>query len=86
MGFVTRLCADQEGLLAEARALAEELAGLPPIAVQGIKEVANYGRDHGAPLGLEYVAQRNAAVVPNEDMLEAVAAFLEKRAPRFKGR
>lgn len=54
MGFVTRLCADQEGLLAEARALAEELAGLPPIAVQGIKEVANYGRDHGAPLGLDH--------------------------------
>jgi len=32
------------------------------------------------------VAQRNAAVVPNDDMMEAVAAFLEKRAPNFRGR
>ncbi|HOX16392.1 MAG TPA: enoyl-CoA hydratase-related protein [Smithellaceae bacterium] len=70
----------------EARILAEEIASLAPLAVQGIKEVANYSRDHGIQQGLEYVAQRNASVVPNEDMMEAVAAFLEKRSPRFNGR
>ena len=70
----------------EARILAEEIASLAPLAVQGIKEVANYSRDHGIQQGLEYVAQRNAALVPNEDMMEAVAAFLEKRIPQFKGR
>ncbi len=86
MGYVTRLCDDHEALVNEARAIALELAGLPPLAVQGIKEVANYGRDHGVPDALEYVAQRNAAVVPNEDMIEAIGAFLEKRAPVFKGR
>ena len=63
-----------------------EIASLAPLAVQGIKEVANYSRDHGIQQGLEYVAQRNAAVVPNEDMMEAVSAFLEKRIPRFNGR
>ena len=65
---------------------AEEIANLAPLAVQGLKEVANYSRDHGIQQGLEYVAQRNAAVVPNEDMIEAVSAFLEKRTPRFNGR
>jgi enoyl-CoA hydratase len=86
MGYITRLCEDKESLFEEARKLAEEIAGLPPIAVQGVKEVANYSRDHGLQQGLDFVAQRNAAVVPNEDMMEAVAAFLEKRPPQFKGR
>jgi enoyl-CoA hydratase len=86
MGYITRLCQDRETLLEEARKLAEEIAGLSPLAVQGVKEVANYTRDQGFHQGLEYVAQRNAAVVPNEDMIEAVAAFLEKRTPHFKGR
>jgi len=86
MGYITRLCENGQALFDEARKLAEEIAGLPPLAVQGIKEVANYSRDHGIQQGLEYVAQRNAAVVPNDDMMEAVAAFLEKRAPNFRGR
>ena len=86
MGYITRLCEDSQALFEEARILAEEIASLAPLAVQGIKEVANYSRDHGIQQGLEYVAQRNAALVPNEDMMEAVAAFLEKRIPQFKGR
>ncbi len=86
MGYITRLCPDRDALMEQARTLAEEIAGLSPLAVQGVKEVANYTRDHGLHQGLEYVAQRNAAVVPNEDMIEAVAAFLEKRTPQFKGR
>lgn len=86
MGYITRLCEDSQALFEEARILAEEIASLAPLAVQGIKEVANYSRDHGIQQGLEYVAQRNAAVVPNEDMMEAVSAFLEKRVPRFNGR
>jgi len=86
MGYITRLCRNRKDLLEEAGKLAEELAGLAPIAIQGVKEVANYTRDNGFHQGLEYVAQRNAAVVPNEDMIEAVAAFLEKRSPQFKGR
>ncbi len=86
MGYITHLCGDRDELLTEARSLAEEIAGLPPIAVQGVKEVMNYSRDHGIHQGLDYVAQKNAYVIPNEDMMEAVAAFLEKRAPQFRGR
>jgi len=85
MGYVTRLCEDRDTLYREATELAEEIAGLPPLAVQGVKEVVNYSRDNGIQQGLDFVAQRNAAVIPNEDMLEAVSAFLEKRIPRFKG-
>jgi enoyl-CoA hydratase/carnithine racemase len=86
MGFVTRLCEDRDALLREAKGLAAEIAGLPPLAVQGTKEVLLQGRDQGVHAGLAYVAQKNAAMIPNEDMMEAVAAFLEKRPPNFKGR
>ena len=86
MGYITRLFETPQVLFEEARKLAEEIANLPPLAIQGIKEVANYSRDHGIQQGLEYVAQRNAALVPNDDMVEAVMAFLEKRTPKFHGR
>ncbi|MBE0557110.1 MAG: enoyl-CoA hydratase/isomerase family protein, partial [Proteobacteria bacterium] len=86
LGFITRLCDDREALLSEAKKLADAIAGLPPLTVQGTKEVLLQGRDQGVRSGLAYVAQKNAAQIPSEDMLEAVAAFLEKRQPTFKGR
>jgi enoyl-CoA hydratase len=86
MGFITHLLPDREALLREAGKLADEIAGLPPLAVQGVKDTILQARDNGIHPGLAYVAQKNAALIPNEDMLEAVGAFLEKRKPVFKGR
>jgi enoyl-CoA hydratase len=86
MGFITRLCENRERLYAEAKKLAEEIANCPPMAVEGVKDVILYSRDKGIYPSLEYVAQKNAAILPSEDMVEAFAAFVEKRKPYFKGR
>jgi enoyl-CoA hydratase len=86
MGFITRICADQNELLNEAKKIAEQIASCSPLAVQGTKDVILYSRDTGVYPGLEYVAQKNSALIPSEDMLEALAAFMEKRLPVFKGR
>ncbi|GAB4330801.1 MAG: crotonase/enoyl-CoA hydratase family protein [Candidatus Abyssubacteria bacterium] len=86
MGFITRLCQDKESLYGEARKLAEEIAGCSPLAVQGTKEVLLYSRDNGVYPGLEYAAQKNAAVLPCEDVVEAIQAFMQKRTPDFKGK
>lgn len=86
IGFVTRVLPDREKLLEEATKLAGEIAGLSPITVQGVKETLNFSRDHGIAAGLEYVAQKNAALLPSEDLMEAFQAFMEKRKPNFKGR
>lgn len=86
MGFVTRICEDAEVLVKAASELAGEIAGLAPLTVQGVKEVINYSRDNGVYPGLAYVAQKNAASLVSEDLMEAVTAFMEKRTPKFQGK
>jgi enoyl-CoA hydratase len=85
-GLVTRVCDDRPALYEEAKQLAAQIAACPPLTVQGTKEVINYSRDNGIEAGLQYVAQKNAAALPSEDLIEAVAAFMEKREPVFKGK
>lgn len=86
MGLITRVCEDRDELYAEALKLAGSIADCPPLTVQGVKEVILYSRDNGIDAGLQYVAQKNAAALPSEDVLEAVTAFMEKRKPVFKGK
>ena len=86
MGFITRLCENREALIEAAGNLAREIAGLAPLTVQGVKDVINHSRDNGVYPGLAYVAQKNAATLPSEDLVEAVTAFMEKRDPVFHGK
>ena len=86
MRLITRICANRDELYAEAKKLADQIAACPPLTVQGVKEVVLYSRDNGIEAGLQYVAQKNAAALPSEDVIEAVTAFMEKRQPTFKGK
>jgi len=86
MGLLTRVCEDRDALYTAAKELAIQIAGCPPLTVQGVKDVINYSRDHGIASGLEYVAQKNTAALPSQDVVEAVTAFMEKRKPKFIGR
>jgi enoyl-CoA hydratase len=86
MGLLTRVCEDRDALYAEAKALASQIAACAPLTVQGVKDVILYSRDHGIDAGLNYVAQKNTAALPSEDVVEAVTAFMEKRKPVFKGK
>jgi enoyl-CoA hydratase len=85
MGFITKICEDKEELEKEALKIALSIANNPPLAVQGVKEVILFSRDNGVYPGLKYVAQKNSAALPSEDLIEAVGAFMEKRKPVFKG-
>lgn len=86
MGFITHICKDRESLYEEAGKLASEIAACSPLAVQGTKDAIIYSRDHGVHAGLAYAAQKNAALLPCEDVMEAFAAFMEKRPPEYKGK
>jgi enoyl-CoA hydratase/carnithine racemase len=86
MAFVTRICDDLPSLYREAGKLASGIAACSPLAVQGVKDVVRFNRENGVRAGLEYVAQKNAAILISEDLMEAVQAFMEKRLPQFKGK
>jgi enoyl-CoA hydratase len=86
MNLVNEVYETPEALLDAARVTAREIAGNPPLVVQGIKRVMNYCADKSIKDGLEYVAVWNSAFLQSHDLGEAMAAFMERRAPRFKGR
>lgn len=79
-GFVTRLAEDP---LAEALALAREIAGRNPDAVRGMKRLANalYEEPASGLLAAESVEQKAVIRTPNQ--VEAVMANMQKRAPSF---
>jgi enoyl-CoA hydratase/carnithine racemase len=86
MNLVNEVYETPEALIEAARRMAREIADNPPLVVQGIKRVMNYCADKPVKDGLEYVAVWNSAFLQSHDLGEAMAAFRERRAPRFKGR
>jgi 2-(1,2-epoxy-1,2-dihydrophenyl)acetyl-CoA isomerase len=77
---------DDEALDAEVDALAARLAALPPLGLAGIKQMIRASWSH--TLDQELVHQRDAMrrLGYTADYREGVAAFLEKRPAKFKGR
>ncbi len=80
MGFVTRLADDP---LAEALALAAEIAGKNPQAVRGAKRLYNEAADVDGPAVLLAESREQKAVIRTPNQIEAVMANIQKRAPGF---
>ncbi|MGH9107967.1 MAG: enoyl-CoA hydratase-related protein, partial [Acidimicrobiales bacterium] len=85
IGLVNDVLPDAGTALSAARALAAEIAANSPLAVQGTKAVLLAGEGRTVAEGLDYVATWNAGMLASNDLAEALAAFTEKRAPRFEG-
>lgn len=84
IGYLTQLVPEEAGLDAAVEALAERIAGLAPLAVQGMKQALNEIA-HGA-LDVEALRARQARCDGSEDLKEGLAAFWGKREPVFRGR
>ncbi|WP_455284822.1 enoyl-CoA hydratase-related protein [Cupriavidus necator] len=85
IGLVWKLH-DDNVLQDEAGKLARHLATMPTMAYALIKEALNASFDNDLPAQLELEATLQSRASRSEDCREGVAAFIEKRAPKFKGR
>ena len=85
LGLVSRVLPHDE-LLPAALALAREIAANPPLAVQRIKAGLRRALDPDWDELGRWVAASLAELFRTDDHREGVAAFLERREPRYIGR
>lgn len=86
IGLVHEVLPDREQLLARAEEIAERIAANHPLAVRAIKEAVNVGLSQSFEMSQRTTNHLSRAVRESEDAAEARSAFVEKRAPVFKGR
>jgi enoyl-CoA hydratase len=85
MGLVNRVV-PLDQLRAEARKLADTLASRPKLALQYAKEAVLRSSEGSLAEGLAHESYLHALSCGTFDKKEGVAAFLEKRDPKFEGR
>ncbi|MHB8874073.1 MAG: enoyl-CoA hydratase-related protein [Myxococcaceae bacterium] len=73
-------------LLAHCRGVAEKIAKNGPVAIMQAKRSVHYGADADLRAANELERQSFAMLFGTEDQREGCKAFVEKRAPAFKGR
>ena len=67
-------------------ALATNIAGQPPLAIQGAKRAIQAAGEVSVRDGLRIEAEAQAQCLQSDDMREAITAFVEGRAPDYQGR
>lgn len=82
LGLVDIVVEDVE---AEARRLVERIAGLAPLAVAGSKRLLDAASREALERALDREAALCQQLFETADAREGLAAFLEKRDPRFRG-
>ena len=85
MGLVSEVVPDAE---VEKRAvtMAAQIAELAPLAVQQTKESVLRGMDASLETGLTLETRTLQMLFASQDQKEGMAAFIEKRKPKFEGR
>jgi enoyl-CoA hydratase len=86
IGLVNRVFDDEAALLEAALAAGRTLARKGPLAVARAKRVMLEGQDADVRLAHALEQQAFSALFASQDRDEGLAAFVEKREPRFRGK
>ncbi|RJF66565.1 enoyl-CoA hydratase/isomerase family protein [Rhodopseudomonas palustris] len=84
-GLANEVVPDAE-LMGRARAVAKEIAGNAPLAVQAAKRMMRIGLNETFPDHVHHVYLQLLPLFKTQDMKEGIAAFMEKREAKFVGR
>ena len=85
MGLVSEVVPDAE-VEKRAIAMAVQIAELAPLAIQQTKESVIRGMDASLETGLTLETRTLQMLFASKDQKEGMAAFIEKRKPKFEGR
>ena len=83
-GLLTAVVEDSAALDAEILSRAEKLRSLSPLALKTIKRVLNTAYDTSLTVGHEVEGHAYEKLRATEDYKEGIAAFGEKRKPKFR--
>jgi len=86
LGLVTDLVHEPGDVLPFARAIAERIAALPPLAVQGTKRALNHVTAQRADEVVDLAFELEDRTLVSDDLLEGIASFRENRPGVFRGR
>jgi enoyl-CoA hydratase len=86
LGLVLKTFETKDQMLESAMATLKAITNNSSFAVSIAKKVMNEGIDLTITEGLQLEKRQFSAIFSSEDMREGTKAFVEKRAPQFKGK
>ncbi|EFY91436.1 hypothetical protein J3458_005720 [Metarhizium acridum] len=84
VGFVSQVHEDKARTVQAALDMASRLAEKSPVAVQGTKELLNYGRENGTAAALRYTSVWNSVALQAGDVSSALMSVFSKKTPTFE--
>ena len=86
LGIISDLVESPEDVLPAAEKIADTIAALPPLAVQGTKKSFNQATRMRTAEVLELSGQYELETMHSADLVEAIDAFEQKRQGIYQGR
>lgn len=77
---------DADRLDTQVDELAQRIAEAPPLVVHQVKRLVDLAGSVPHESGMDEEASSQVPLLGSEDFIEAISAFIEKRAPRYQGR